>query len=106
VAILPPFPPEYDNCKLQYSPAPPRSYPVPLAPLKEQEIIIDEIENLTIINEKTEQIVSDELKRSQSLRLSILKKAFEGKLVPQDPNDEPASVLLDKIKAEKAKLNN
>jgi type I restriction enzyme S subunit len=79
------------------------SLPIPLAPLKEQKIIIDEIENLTIINEKTEQIVSDELKRSKSLRQSILKKAFEGKLVPQDPNDEPASVLLERIKAEKLK---
>jgi len=37
------------------------------------------------------------------LRQSILKKAFEGKLVPQDPNDEPANVLLARIKAEREK---
>jgi hypothetical protein len=38
------------------------------------------------------------------LTQSILAKAFRGELVPQDPNDEPASVLLEKIKAEKAGL--
>ncbi len=35
------------------------------------------------------------------MRQSILKRAFEGKLVPQDPNDEPAPVLLERIRAEK-----
>ena len=35
--------------------------------------------------------------------MSILKQAFEGKLVPQDPNDEPASVLLERIQKEKIK---
>jgi type I restriction enzyme S subunit len=39
--------------------------------------------------------------RGESLRQSILTKAFSGQLVPQDPNDEPASVLLERIKAEK-----
>ncbi|MCO7247258.1 restriction endonuclease subunit S [Halomonas sp. Mc5H-6] len=41
------------------------------------------------------------LTRASALRQSILKKAFSGQLVPQDPNDEPASVLLERIKAEK-----
>ena len=43
------------------------------------------------------------MKQAEALRQSILKKAFEGKLVPQDPNDEPANVLLERIKAEKEK---
>ncbi len=43
------------------------------------------------------------LVRAQALRQSILQKAFSGQLVPQDPNDEPASRLLERIKAEKAK---
>ncbi len=43
------------------------------------------------------------LDKAESLRQSILKKAFEGKLVPQDPSDEPASVLLDRIRAEREK---
>jgi type I restriction enzyme S subunit len=39
--------------------------------------------------------------QAESLRQSILKKAFEGRLVPQDPNDEPAEKLLERIKREK-----
>ena len=41
---------------------------------------------------------------AQQLKNSILQEAIKGRLVPQDPNDEPASVLLDKIRKEKAKL--
>ena len=43
-----------------------------------------------------------ELKRTEQLRQSILKKAFSGGLVPQDSNNEPASVLLERIRAEKS----
>ena len=49
-----------------------------------------------------ERTITAELKRAEQLRQSILKKAFSGKLVPQDPNDEPASVLLERIKTEKS----
>jgi type I restriction enzyme S subunit len=41
--------------------------------------------------------------KGSAVRQSILKKAFEGKLVPQDPNDEPACVLLEQIRAERNK---
>lgn len=50
-----------------------------------------------------EKTITTSLARAGQLRQAILKKAFEGRLVPQDPGDEPASVLLERIKAEKAK---
>ncbi|MDI6864978.1 MULTISPECIES: hypothetical protein [Thermodesulfovibrio] len=56
--------------------------------------------------EQIEGIVDQSLKQAERLRQSILKKAFEGKLVPQDPNDEPAEKLLERIKIDKAKQTN
>jgi len=49
--------------------------------------------------------VEQSLRQAERLRQSILKRAFEGKLVPQDPNDEPAEKLLERIRTEKAQLN-
>ena len=45
--------------------------------------------------------ITQSLKQAEALRQSILKKAFSGKLVPQDPNDEPAEKLLARIRAER-----
>lgn len=80
-----------------------RSFVLPIMSIQEQQNIVRNIENIFSIINKLEIITDTEIKRSQSLRQSILKHAFEGKLVPQNPNDEPASVLLEKIKAEKSK---
>jgi type I restriction enzyme, S subunit len=75
---------------------------VPLAPLAEQHRIVAEVERRLSIIDETEAVVEANLKRAERLRQAILKRAFEGKLVPQDPNDEPASVLLKRIRAERA----
>ncbi|MEM4318069.1 MAG: restriction endonuclease subunit S [Candidatus Nitrosocaldaceae archaeon] len=75
---------------------------IPLPPLQEQKRIVEEIERLFSIADHAEKIIEHSLAQADRLRQSILKKAFEGKLVPQDPTDEPASMLLEKIKLEKA----
>ncbi len=51
--------------------------------------------------DQLDQTIIDSLRQAEALRQSILKKAFAGQLMPQDPHDEPASVLLARIKAEK-----
>jgi type I restriction enzyme S subunit len=70
--------------------------------IEEQQEIVQEIESRLSICDKIEETIQQGLQQAEALRQSILKKAFEGKLVPQDPNDEPASVLLDRIKAARA----
>ena len=75
---------------------------IPLPPLNEQAVIGENLASILSIIEKVETETSSQLHRSSRLRQSILKQAFSGKLVPQDPNDEPASLLLQRIQAEKA----
>ena len=74
---------------------------VPLPPLAEQHRLVAEVERLLSVINQTETTVEANLTRAERLRQSILKEAFSGKLVPQDPNDEPASVLLESIRVER-----
>jgi type I restriction enzyme S subunit len=73
--------------------------PVALPPLAEQNRIVAEVERRLSVVAELEKQVEAALRRAERLRQAILKHAFEGKLVPQDPDDEPASVLFARIKA-------
>jgi type I restriction enzyme S subunit len=63
---------------------------VPLPPLMEHQRVVDQLESKLSLVDAIEKELPHVLKRADRLRQSILKRAFEGKLVPQDPNDEPA----------------
>ena len=85
-----------------------KNFTIPLPPLEEQQRIVDKInsfEQLIQEYDKYEkQLTELESTFADKLKKSILQYAIEGKLVKQDPNDEPASVLLERIKAEKEQL--
>ncbi|MGH9376870.1 MAG: restriction endonuclease subunit S, partial [Terriglobia bacterium] len=78
---------------------------VPVPPPAEQSRIVAEVERRLSVIEELECTVEANLKRASGLRQAILKRAFEGKLVPQDPSDEPASALLERIRAERGRLS-
>ncbi len=68
-----------------------------LPPLAEQQQIVSEVERRLSVVSQLEATVEANLKHAERLRQSILKEAFTGRLVPQDPADEPASALLERI---------
>ena len=76
-------------------------FPVPLPPLPEQNRIVAEVERCLSVIQQSEAVIATSLARAERLRQSILKQAFSGQLVPQDPSDEPAWALLERIKAER-----
>ena len=81
---------------------------IPLPPLSEQHRIVAKIEELLPYIEKygkaEEHLTTLNTTFPEALKKSILQEAVQGKLVPQNPDDEPASVLLERIRAEKQEL--
>ena len=75
--------------------------PIPVPPLGEQRRIVAEVERRLSVAQKAEVSIEANLRRVERLRQSILKQAFSGKLVPQDPGDESASALLERIRVER-----
>ena len=74
---------------------------VPLCSLPEQQEIVRVLDEQFEAIERNERELDAALKRSEALRQSILKRAFSGRLVPQDPADEPASALLARLRSER-----
>ncbi|MEN6348257.1 MAG: restriction endonuclease subunit S [Syntrophomonas sp.] len=86
-----------------------RNFPIPLCSLAEQHEIVQEIESRLSVADKLKETIEQTLQQAEALRQSILKKAFEGRLLSEDelaevrkePDWEPARVLLERIKAQK-----
>jgi type I restriction enzyme S subunit len=79
------------------------SLPVPVPPEEEQKEIVRRVDELFLLASAVERHYSDVKNRSDRLTQSVLCKAFRGELVPQDHEDEPAEILLEKIMAAKLK---
>jgi type I restriction enzyme S subunit len=77
----------------------------PLPPLEEQKRISMETERILSVADATEYACKAQMGKAQAMRTSILQKAFTGQLVPQDPTDEHASALLERIRAERRLQN-
>ena len=78
--------------------------PLPLCSVSEMQEGLDKVEKLLSCLSPMKKIAQENMKYISSLDQSILAKAFRGELVPQDPNDEPASQLLARIDQERATL--
>ena len=85
-----------------------KAYLVPLPPLNEQQRILSKLAEVLPVVEKYGSVYSESFTMQtafpERLKKSILQQAVQGKLVPQDPTDEPADVLLARIREEKARL--
>lgn len=80
------------------------NYQIYLVDIERQNQLLHKLDKMKSISNGLIQMIQQQQKYAEMLRQSILQQAVEGKLCEQDPNDEPASVLLEKIKAEKERL--
>ena len=79
------------------------AYKIPLpTALEEQQLIVQELESKLSEADQLDQTLATALQQADALRQSILKKAFHGQLVKQDKNEEPATALLERIRAGKS----
>ena len=76
-----------------------KSFPVPAPSLKDQQAVVAELQSLASGEDRLREDLERAKRHSRTLQRSILSEAFAGDLVPQDPADEPASVLLEHIQA-------
>ena len=76
--------------------------PVAICNMSEQKVIDELLDARLSEIDQCERAIATSFQQAEALRQSILKRAFSGQLIPQDPDDEPASILLERIKAEKA----
>jgi type I restriction enzyme S subunit len=79
-----------------------KRFPIPVCHEREQLKVIEAVEAMSARLDAVRDGCGSTLRRLGDLNRSILAKAFRGELVPQDPTDEPASVLLDRIRRERA----
>ena len=80
-------------------------FELPFCSLEEQRKVVRRINSLFLVANRLKQNYKEAKAYLDQLDRSILAKAFRGELVPQDPNDEPASVLLERIRAERENLD-
>jgi len=78
-----------------------KQLPIPLPPIEEQKAIVEALSAQLDELDSQNEAITRGLRFSAAQRKNILKAAFAGQLVPQDPNDEPASALLERIRAER-----